>query len=84
MQFGVCKAGIGYTVLLKYHRETFGYICIDSLWSLSLDSQHHPVPSTGQNKQYGNIIFYETSVFTVNMANNDVNHRCLAEKNVFF
>ena len=40
------------------------------------------LPSTGQNKRYGNILLYETSMFIVKMADHDGNHRCLVEKNV--
>ena len=39
--------------------------------------------STGQIKRDGNILLYETVVFTVKMANHFGNHRCLVEKNVF-
>ena len=39
-------------------------------------------PSTGQNKRYGNILLYETSMFVVKMANYDGNHRYFVEKNV--
>ena len=38
--------------------------------------------STGQNKRFGKILLYETSMFIVKMATNDGNHRCLVEKNV--
>ena len=49
--------------------------------SLSLDPSTI-LPSTGQNKCYGNILFYKTSVFTVKMADNYRNQRCLVENNV--
>ena len=40
------------------------------------------LPSTGQNNCFGNILFYETSLFIVKLADHDGNHRCLLEKNV--
>ena len=40
------------------------------------------LPSSGQNKCYGNIFLHKIAVFTVKMANQYGNHRCLIEKNV--
>ena len=40
------------------------------------------LPSTGQNKHYGNISLCVTSVFTFKMADHNENHRCHIETNV--
>ena len=40
------------------------------------------LPSTGQNKHFRNIHLYETAVLKVTMANHELNHRCLIEKQV--
>ena len=52
--------------------------CKGSLWSLSLDNQHH-LPSTGPNKHHGNIILCVTFVIFGHL---DSKHRCHIEKNV--
>ena len=39
-------------------------------------------PSIGQNKCYGNILLYETSVISIMVSHFDYKHRCLVEKNV--
>ena len=36
----------------------------------------------GQNKCYGNILLYETSVISIMVGHFDFKHRCLVEKNV--
>ena len=41
------------------------------------------LPSTGQNKFYGNNLLYVTSVFTVKMANHYGNHREECSHSVF-
>ena len=40
------------------------------------------LPSIGQNKRFGDIIFYETSVIAIMVGHFDYKHRCLKEKNV--
>ena len=42
------------------------------------------LPSTGQNKFYGNNLLYVTSVFTVKMANHYGNHREECSHSVYF
>ena len=54
---------------------------IESLWSLSVDSQHHSAISLGKMNTKGTI-FPVTYVFTVKLADHYGNHRCHVEKNV--
>ena len=58
-------------VLCFYHRQLVRSITPSTI-----------LLSTGQNKRYGNILLYETSMFIVKMADHDGNHRYLIEKNI--
>ena len=64
---------------------------IDVLWSLCLGSQHHPAiywamellsSMTGQNKCYGNILLYMTSVIYIICGHFKCKQSCFIEKNV--
>ena len=54
---------------------------INSQWSLSIDSQHHSA-IYWQNKCYGNILLFKTSVISMLVGHFDCKHRCIVEKNV--
>ena len=40
------------------------------------------LPSTGQNKHYGDILLYETSVISIMVNHFDYKHKCLIQNNV--
>ena len=53
---------------------------IDSLWCLSLDSQHHHAIYWAKNR-YGNILHCKTSVLYIRVGNFDCKQSCFLEKN---
>ena len=61
-------------VVSNLHRQ----LVVSFHWTLSTI-----LSSTGQNKCYGNILLYETAVFTVKMADHFGNNRCHIENNGF-